>query len=312
MTKTRRLLALVCALLSALAFGTAASAADGDGAALLRCEQNEALGLAITGLQASVDPVTVEAFVPMAVPVTAEGVQVATAEGETCEATAPVGTGMNAIWTVDGEEQAAVIVVTADCTGSGVMGLTQLARLADAYTGADPLEGPYLVAVDFTEDGQIGLTDLTREAALYRDAQDGQISGIEEQEIIAAAVALQTSGGTYQADAFHVVRLAAGQTIYGMLPGQSAFYTDLATVEECGGSYVKMYEKLQMLPHPEYGYREQLGVYQVKEDMWVATGQCLANSVIDGQEAGEGGGTQYVIPDYEEDVELLDTVDLHE
>lgn len=312
MKKTRRICALLCALLCVVALGATALAADGDVATPLTCEMNDTLGsLAITGLEASADPITVEAFLPLAVPVTGADVGVITAGGDACEQIDPVGTGMLATWGVDGRVESAVIIVAGDCTGTGSAGITQLVRMVAAFNDEDPLEGAYLLAADFTGDGRISLTDLTREAALIRAQTDG-ITEAEKQQIVDAAVALQTSGGTYQADTFDVVELREGDTIFGMLPGQSAFYTDLATVEECGGSYLKMYDKLQMLPHPEFGYREQLGVYTVKTDMWVATGLCLANSVIDGQEAGAGGGTQYVIPDYEQVLELTDTVDLHE
>lgn len=277
----------------------------------LRCEQNEGLGgLVITGLEASSDPTTVAAFVPLAAPVTAEDVSVARLGGEPVGMQAPVGTGMQAVWTADGAQRHATIIVAGDCVGTGVLGMTQLVHMAAAYTGEDELDTPYFMAVDFVPDGRISLGDLVHEAELIRE-ETLEISAEEKQQIIDAAVALQTSGGTYHADSFDVVKLHAGEVIFGMLPGQSAFYTDFATVAACGGSYLEMYDKLQMLPHPEFGYREQLGVYTVKTDMWVATGQCLANSVIDGQEAGAGGGTQYVIPDYEQTLELTQTVDLH-
>jgi hypothetical protein len=134
----------------------------------------------------------------------------------------------------------------------------------------------------------------------------------EEQAIIDQAVTLQTEGDTYEADDFDVTELKKGDQIYGMLPGQSAFYTSQATVEEAGGSYIKLYNLLQMLPHPEYGYRTQLGTYEVQEDMWVATGLCLVNSEVSGQFTGDGGGAQFVVPDYATSLKLISTEDLHE
>lgn len=134
----------------------------------------------------------------------------------------------------------------------------------------------------------------------------------EEEAIINQAVSLQTEGDTYEADSFDVTQLKKGDQIYGMLPGQSAFYTNQATVEQAGGSYVKMYQLLQMLPHPEYSYRTQLGTYEVQEDMWVATGLCLVNSQVSGQFTGDGGGAQFVVPDYATQLKLISTEDLHE
>lgn len=276
----------------------------------LTLTQNEELGNVIEGLVASKDPNVVLSVMPQVQAITAEDARIVTADLEPTEDTTPVGTGMIVQWSSQ-DAQSAVILVRGDCTGSGMLSVTQLVRMSEAYAGKRTLEGPYLAAVDFTNTGTVALTDLVKEAKMWREQQIG-ISDAEKQEIIDAAVALQTSGGTYKADAYDVVLLHAGDVIYGMLPGQSAFYTDLATVESCDGSYVEMYRKLQMLPHAEYGYRTQLGAYEVKEDMWVATGICLANSVIDGVEAGPGGGTQYVIPDYEQVLELTETVDLHE
>ncbi|WKY47914.1 hypothetical protein Q5O24_00890 [Eubacteriaceae bacterium ES3] len=134
----------------------------------------------------------------------------------------------------------------------------------------------------------------------------------EMESIIDQAVTLQTEGGTYQADDFDVTELKKGDLIYGMLPGQSAFYTSEATVEEAGGSYVKMYQLLQMLPHPEYGYRTQVGTYEVQQDIWVATGLCIVNSEVSGQFTGDGGGAQFVVPDFDTNLKLISTEDLHE
>ncbi|WKY44752.1 hypothetical protein Q5O14_01250 [Eubacteriaceae bacterium ES2] len=138
------------------------------------------------------------------------------------------------------------------------------------------------------------------------------LSTSDEEAIIDQAVSLQTEGDTYEADDFDVTELKKGDQIYGMLPGQSAFYTSQATVEQAGGSYIKLYNLLQMLPHPEYGYRTQLGTYEVQEDMWVATGLCLVNSEVSGQFTGDGGGAQFVVPDYETSLKLVSTEDLHE
>ncbi len=138
------------------------------------------------------------------------------------------------------------------------------------------------------------------------------LSDGQTQAIIDEAVAIQTDGDVYKADDFTTVFLKKGDTLYGMLPGQSAFYTNKATVDKANNSYTKMYELLQMVPHAEFGYRTQLGEYKVLEDMWVATGVCLANKEIGGVTAGEGGGTQYVIPEYETKLELITTTDIAE
>ena len=227
----------------------------------------------------------------------------------TADDTVPASTGLEAEWTADHETDTAVLVASGDVLGTGELNIAQLVRMAQALNGSQPLTGAYLAAADFDGSG-LQITDLVTEARLL--TQSAPVDAAEAQAIVEAAVALQTDGGTYSADVFHAVELHEGDIIYGMLPGQSAFYTDLSTVEACDGSYTEMYERLQMLPHPEFGYREQLGVYAVKMDTVVAGGYCLANETIDGVSAGPGGGVQFVIPDYEEVLELTDTLDLHE
>jgi hypothetical protein len=142
------------------------------------------------------------------------------------------------------------------------------------------------------------------------------ISAPEQQAIIDKAVAYQTEGGVYNADSYIVTQLEKGAVIYGMLPGQSVFYTDKGTVDAGKGSYKAMYSLMQIRPHPVYGYRTKLGKYEVLQDMYVATGKCFANETItvDGvtETLGEGGAIQHVIFDYETSLKLLEEIDLHE
>lgn len=78
------------------------------------------------------------------------------------------GTGTLIIFFNKGEQIASVtLVVAGDVTGSGVISLTQLVRMAQAFNGSVTLTGPYLMAGDFTGTGTITLTDLVREARLY-------------------------------------------------------------------------------------------------------------------------------------------------
>lgn len=147
-------------------------------------------------------------------------------------------------------------------------------------------------------------------------SQTQDITEQDRQAITAAAISYQTEGGVYNADSYEVVKLTKGDIVYGMLPGQSVFYEDQATVDMAKGSYKTLYSLLQIRPHPVYGYRTKLGKYEVVEDMYVAAGKCLANKTItvDGktETLGDGGGFQYVIFDYESKLKLLEEIDLHE
>jgi hypothetical protein len=145
------------------------------------------------------------------------------------------------------------------------------------------------------------------------------VQGITEQDkqtIINTAVSYQTQDGVYSADSYEVVKLNKGDTIYGMLPGQSVFYINQSTVDEGKGSYKTLYNLLQIRPHPIYGYRTKLGKYEVLTDIYVAAGKCLANKTItiDGktETLGNGGGFQYVVMDYQSILKMLEESDLHE
>lgn len=234
------------------------------------------------------------------------------ATGMPMPAEAPVGTGVLARWSEGDAEglQAAPFVVRGDVLGTGTLSIAQLTRMAAHLNGDLPLEGVFLLAADVTgtPTGTPDIADLVWEAAALN--AEPAVGADAAAEIVQAAADWQTYGDTYKADIYHVTQLHAGERILGMLPGQSAFYTNGDTLEAAGGSYVAMYGLLQMVPHPEFGYRTQVGVYEVNEDMWVATGYCLANSIVEGQWTGAGGGVQYVLPDYEGQLTLVETIDL--
>lgn len=316
----RTLLAVLLTILLAGASAGLASAAPAEtaefpqsqGALILTESSAQDIGLVIRGLDAGTKPIPAETLLGLLREATAnDAVFVDPESGEEVAAGTPAGTGLVAKWTdEEGAACTAQMLVRGDVLGTGVVNLSQLTRMAAAMSDADTLDGVYLAAALLSGEGDsVGITDLAMEASLYTYVP--AIGAEAAQEIADAAVAMQTDGGTYSADVFHAVQLKAGDIIYGMLPGQSSFYTDLATVEICDGSYVEMYRRLQMLPHPEFGYREQLGEYKVLEDTWVASGFCLANSEIDGTWAGPGGGLQYVIADYETALELVATHDLN-
>lgn len=271
--------------------------------------ENEAYGHFICGLTAGHRAIPAHNLLAMVQSITSDDAHFTT---DDVTDDTPAGTGLAITWTRrDGSQGQATLVVAGDVLGTGVLSLSQLQRMALAFTGQEPLTGAYLDAADVNGSGSLSLSDIVTESSMLMDVPD--IGEAEENAIVSEAVDIQAGdGSSYKADTFCVVELKAGDVIYGMLPGQSAFYTDAATVEACRGSYTTMYEMLQMLPHPEFGYREQLGSYTVKEDIWAAAGYCLANSTIDGEFAGPGGGFQFVIPDYESVLELSETIDLHE
>jgi hypothetical protein len=142
------------------------------------------------------------------------------------------------------------------------------------------------------------------------------ITDQEKQALIDRTVSYQTEGNVYHADSYEVIELKKGNIIYGMLPGQSVFYTDQATVDAGRGSYKTLYQLMQIRPHPVYGYRTKVGKYEVLEDFYVTAGTCRANREItmDGktENLGEGGGYQYVIFEFEQKLKLDEEIGLQE
>lgn len=107
-----------------------------------------------------------------------------------------------------------------------------------------------------------------------------------------AASEAQLSGG-YLADSWSMTTLPKGSTVYGGVPGQSAFYTDLATVQASGLDAQSFSQSLQVAPHPLLGYRSTAQAHILTMDMNVPTGTALSNTAF-----GSGGGTQFFIPKY--------------
>ncbi len=97
----------------------------------------------------------------------------------------------------------------------------------------------------------------------------------------------------YNADAWNMVTLRAGSIVYGGVPGQSAFYTDFATVRASGLNAQSLFESTQVAPHPVYGYRPAVQAYRVTSELSVPGGSALNNPAF-----GTGGGTQFYLPNY--------------
>lgn len=131
----------------------------------------------------------------------------------------------------------------------------------------------------------------------HNDAVVTNVSA-EGTEIIRAAQAYQTYGSLYNADVFQVILLKKGDTVYTMLPGQGVFYTDIQTVTDAPSARELNY-KLQVRPHAVVGLRSGLASYQLKMDMYVATGTCLNNLAY-----GNGGGKQFLIPNFTQQRDL--------
>ncbi|KRV63682.1 hypothetical protein AO721_11980 [Aeromonas veronii] len=109
----------------------------------------------------------------------------------------------------------------------------------------------------------------------------------------------------YAADEWGFVTLPVGSKVYGGIPGQSSYYTSWDTLSSAGFSRELIFKSLQVLPHPEFGYRPKMGVYEVMNELSVPSGQVIANPLL-----GPGGGNQYFIKDFGNQLKLIDTINL--
>ncbi len=155
----------------------------------------------------------------------------------------------------------------------------------------------------------------------YEASQTINATSVQKEKIIAAieqskAARMSSNFGVYAAkeaqilggylpDKYSMVTIPKGTILYGGLPGQSVFYTDFKSVKASGLNKTVLWQGLQVRPHPDLGYRPQLGVYRVLQDLRVPYGEASAN--ID---FGPGGFTQYYIQNFKSTLELIKTIDL--
>jgi hypothetical protein len=97
----------------------------------------------------------------------------------------------------------------------------------------------------------------------------------------------------YGVDAWSMTLVPKGSVVYGGIPGQTAFYTDAATVVGSGGSRTTLFQSLQAAPSATYGYRPAMRMYEVMSDIRVPAGTALNNPAL-----GPGGGGQFYFRNY--------------
>jgi filamentous hemagglutinin len=77
-------------------------------------------------------------------------------------------------------------------------------------------------------------------------------------------------------------------------------------LDASGGSREALFKSLQVAPHKEFGFRPQVGIYEVQKDLSkIPTGIVKANT-----ELGPGGGDQFWIRDYSKVLKLVKVIDL--
>ncbi|WP_431296427.1 hypothetical protein [Rahnella sp. PAMC 25559] len=109
----------------------------------------------------------------------------------------------------------------------------------------------------------------------------------------------------YAADEWSMATLPTGNKVYCGIPRQSVYYTTEQTLLNANFGRESLFQSLQVSPHPEFGYRPQMGVYEVTNDITIPSGIVRENPSL-----GLGGGTQFYIKDYNNNFNLIDKRDL--
>lgn len=115
----------------------------------------------------------------------------------------------------------------------------------------------------------------------------------------------QGSGDYPGVDEWAIATIPAGLDLYGGLPGQSEYYTIAETLTEADTMKVAYWESLQVKAHPTFGYRSDVGIFDVNATTTVAIARTLANP-----QYGAGGAWQIYVENFGTDLTALDTIAL--
>lgn len=111
--------------------------------------------------------------------------------------------------------------------------------------------------------------------------------------------------GSYLPDQWSLTSLNVGDKLIGGLPGQTSFYTNFRTLDAAANSRQSLFESLQVDPHPEFGFRPKVGVYEVQESLpRIPTGTTNANPLKG------AGGDQFCVRGYDKVLKLIDEIHL--
>jgi len=118
-----------------------------------------------------------------------------------------------------------------------------------------------------------------------------------DNDLLQTASSAQGSGAYPGIDNWIVVEIPVGSKIYGGIPGQSNFYTPYETITGSNFDKVKVWESLQVEPHPTFGYRTQMAEYQITGNIKIAISKTLENP-----QHGAGGAYQAFVDNFANNV----------
>jgi hypothetical protein len=137
-------------------------------------------------------------------------------------------------------------------------------------------------------------------------AQTGiKVVQTSDDSLLNKAKRWQGSGNYPGVDAWEVFVIPAGTKLYGGLPGQSEFYSVEKSLLDVNYDKVKYWGRLQVSPHPTFGFRPKVGEYTVNTNIKVAVSLTLANP-----QHGEGGAWQVFVNDYAQKITFIKEIPL--
>lgn len=130
---------------------------------------------------------------------------------------------------------------------------------------------------------------------------------VSDTTLLSTVEGWQGSGDYPGVDEWATATIPAGLDLYGGLPGQSEYYTIDQTLIDADTMQVPYWESLQVKAHPTFGYRPDVGIFDLNAITTVAISRTLANPQF-----GTGGAWQIYVENYEADLTVLDTIILQQ
>jgi filamentous hemagglutinin len=123
--------------------------------------------------------------------------------------------------------------------------------------------------------------------------------------LLSKAASWQGTGSYPGIDDWQIFEIPAGTKLYGGLPGQSEFYSVEKTLIDANYNRETFWESLQVIEHPQFGFRPKVGEYLVNSNIKVAVSKTLANP-----QHGVGGAWQIFVENFSESLTFVKEIPL--
>jgi hypothetical protein len=137
--------------------------------------------------------------------------------------------------------------------------------------------------------------NLTDSVVLCLYKETGLIVSVQVDTVLLYEIRNWQGKGYYPGtDSWVICELPDSTVLLGGLPGQTEFYTLPQTLENSNFSKNIYWTSLQVMAHPQFGYRSEIGEFILKGKQKAAISKTLANPQF-----GPGGAWQIYLPNYQ-------------